>query len=196
MTRNKLLMTCSVAVVTAALAIVARAQTDNMKDRFTFAAANGSKAGPRGEGRLELVVTRWSSDAECDRVLSAVTEGGPDKLRDALGDSYVAGWIHWPGNLDYTVRYARRMPRAEGGEDVVLVTDSRTWIGWNSPDFTGWTDSPFTVIHLRLNRDGAGEGKLSLGNKIRGDKEAGVVLENYATEPTFLTEVRREKNAA
>jgi hypothetical protein len=196
MTRSKLFIAGAVAVLMPALAILAHAQTNDVKERFTFMAANGGKAGPSGEGRLELVITRWSSDAERDRMLSVVSEEGPDKLLDALHDAYMTGWIHWPGNLDYTLRYARRTPRPDGGEDVVLVTDSRTWIGWDSALGKGWTDSPFTVIHLRLDQAGAGEGKVSMGTKIRGDKEAGIVLDDYANQPTLLTDVRRERNSS
>ena len=194
MKRTKLLMTCAVTLFIPLLANITHAQTETAKERFTFTAPNGSKAGPNGEARLELVITRWSSDAERDRVRSVVTEEGPDKVNNALGDA--AGWIHWPGNLDYTLRYARRTPRPDGGEDIVLVTDSRTWIGWDPTHFTGWTESPFTVIHLRLNNEGAGEGKLSPGNKIRSDKDAGIVLEDYASQPTFLTDVRRERKTS
>ena len=196
MTRNKWLRTTGVSLLLPLLATVGHAQTDTAKDRFTFVAANGSKAGPSGADRLELVVERWSSDAERDRVHSVVTAEGPDHLRNALSDAYAAGWIHWPGHLDYTLRYARRSPRPDGGEDVVVVTDSRTWIGWDSNQTAGWTDAPFTVIHLRLNKDGAGEGKLSPGNNIRSDKEIGIVLDDYASQATFLTEVQRERHSS
>jgi hypothetical protein len=178
------------------LVAVTLAQTDTVTDRFTFTAADGSKSGPGAQGRLELAVTRWSSDAERDRVRSVVTEDGPDKVLDALRDAYAAGWIHWPGNLDYTLRYARRTPRPDGGEDVVLVIDSRTWIGWHPAHSAGWTDAPFSVLQLRLDKAGTGEGKLALGNKIRGDKEAGIVLDDYAGQPTFLNDVRRERPSA
>ena len=176
---------------------ITHAEADTVHERFTFTAANGSLAGPSGAGRLELVVTRWSSDAERDRVHAVVTEEGPDQLRNALGDAYAAGWLHWPGHLDYTLRYARRAPRPDGGEDIVLVTDSRTWIGWDTRHSMGWTDGPVTVIHLRLNKDGAGEGRLSLSaTKIRGDKDAGVVLDDYASQPIFLTEIQRDRSSS
>ena len=194
MTRTKLLIACAVAVLMPSLANFAYAQTDSAKERFTFVAANGSKAGPSGEGRLELVVTRWSSDAERDRVRSVVTEG-PDKLLNAFHDSYMTGWIHWPGNLDYTLRYARRTLRPDGGEDLVLVTDAPIWLGWEPALSTRGTEAPFTVIQLRLNKEGTGEGKVYLGTKIRSDKDAGIVLEDDASQPTLLTDIRRERSA-
>ena len=92
-----------------ALVTVAVAQTNHAEQRFTFKAANADKAGPSGEGRLELVVTQWSTDVERDRVLSALREHGPDKLADAIRMAYAVGYMHWPGGLDYTLRYAYRI---------------------------------------------------------------------------------------
>jgi hypothetical protein len=196
MTRTKWLGACGVALLIPSLAILAHAQTDQVKDRFTFVAANASKGGPSAEGRLEIVVNRWSSDVERDRVLSVVTEEGPAKLFNALRDANMTGWINWPGHLHYTLRYARRTPRPNGGDDVVLVADSRAWVWWDPALSTGSTDAPYTVIHLRLNKEGAGDGNVSFGTKIRGDKAAGIVLEGDATQPTLLTEVRRERSAS
>jgi len=50
------------------------------------------------------------------------------------------------------------------------------------------------VIELRLNRDGEGEGKMSLATKIIPDKDKNTItLENYETSPVMLTNVRRER---
>jgi len=48
-------------------------------------------------------------------------------------------------------------------------------------------DYPFTLIELRLNKDGEGEGKMSLATKIIADKENNIVmLENYAIQPLYI----------
>jgi hypothetical protein len=55
-------------------------------------------------------------------------------------------------------------------------------------------DYPFTVIELHLNRDGEGEGKMSLATKIMADKEANTItLENWGTQPVMLRAVHTEK---
>jgi len=55
-------------------------------------------------------------------------------------------------------------------------------------------DYPFTVIELHLNRDGEGEGKMSIATKVIYDKKENMVtLENYQTSPVLLTNVKREK---
>jgi hypothetical protein len=44
---------------------------------------------------------------------------------------------------------------------------------------------------MRVDRNGEGEGKMSVATKIRFDKEKKVIeLENYASEPVRLQNVR------
>ena len=47
---------------------------------------------------------------------------------------------------------------------------------------------------MRPNRDGDGEGKMSLATKIIPDRDNNIItLENYETQPVQLTSVKREK---
>jgi hypothetical protein len=56
------------------------------------------------------------------------------------------------------------MALPEGGERVVLVTDRRIGF-WEAANQPRLIDYPFTVIELHLNRDGEGEGKMSIATK-------------------------------
>ena len=50
------------------------------------------------------------------------------------------------------------------------------------------------MIELRLNRNGEGDGKISVATKIIPDKEHNTVtLENWDLQPVMLTHVVREK---
>ena len=195
LSRNVTRLACAAAVL--AFGTVALAQTSTVKERFTFAALNGSKAGPAGGNRLELVVNRWSNDAERDRVYSALADNGQDKLADALAALPEAGYINWPGNLEYIVRYANRIPRPDGGEDVVLAADAQMSLWWDPAISTPSTSPRFTVIQLRLSKDGHGEGKLSLATKVTANKETKTfALEDYAKQPAILTDVQRERTSS
>src|SRR5438552_15272751 len=179
-----------VAVLT--LTTIVLAQTNQVEQRYTFKAANGSKSGPSGEGRLELVITRWSTDAERARLLSALREG-PNKLADAIRAGYAVGYMHSPGGLDYTLRYAYRVPNPDGGEDVVLGTDQPIRLWWDSGSATP-SSSQATVIQLRLNRDGRGEGKLGT-NVTNHHKAKTFVIENFDALPATLVDVQRERSS-
>ena len=90
-------------------------------------------------------------------------------------------------------RAARRQAAQALGERVVLVTDRRIGF-WEAANQPRSYDYPFTVIELHLNRDGEGEGKMSIATKVIYDKKENMItLENYQTSPVQLTNVKREK---
>jgi hypothetical protein len=55
-------------------------------------------------------------------------------------------------------------------------------------------DYPFSLVELRLNAQGEGEGKWSAATKIMADKvNRTMVLENWSAQPVMLTSVKRIK---
>jgi hypothetical protein len=146
-----------------------------------------------GATTVEIVVNRWSTEAERSRLLSVLMDKGPDKLLDALRDTPRVGYFRTPNSIGYDLHYAHRAPLPEGGEQVVIATDRP--IGFaEATNRPRSIDYPFTVVELHLNRDGEGEGKMSIATKITGDKENNmVVLENYGTTPVMLKNIRRER---
>jgi hypothetical protein len=173
---------------------VAVAQTHGGRERFTAFAVNldSTAVAPAGAGVVEMVVERYSTDAERDRLMKALMEKGPEKLLDTLQSLPRVGYIRTPNTIGYDLRYARKAPLPEGGERVVLATDR--YIGfWEAANRPRTIDYPFTIIELRLNRDGVGEGKMSLATRITVDKEhQQIELENYGSQPVLLKTVRRE----
>jgi hypothetical protein len=120
-----------------------------------------------------------------------------EKLADALAALPEAGYIYWPGNLEYIVRYARRVPGLDGGEDVVLAADTPMNLWWGPAISTPSASPRFTVIHLRMSKDGRGEGKLSLATKVTANKATKTfALEDYAKQPAILTDVQRERTSS
>lgn len=177
------------AVLFAASAVLS-AQTTGAPVRFTAAAFNLDRG---AAGNVEIVINRWSTDAERDRLMKIAFERGPDKLLDTLQDLPRAGYLRTPDSIGWDIHFARRLPGDDGGERIVAVTDRRIGF-WEATNRPRSIDYPFTVIELHLNRDGEGEGKLSLATKIIADKENNIItLENYAMQPVMLTNVRSEK---
>jgi hypothetical protein len=102
------------------------------------------------------------------------------------------GSIRTPNSIGYDLHYARKNPLDEGGDQIVLATDR--YIGfWEAANRPRTVDYPFTLIEMRVGKDGVGEGKLSLFTKIMYDKKKNqIVLEDYGSQPVLLTQVRRE----
>ncbi len=167
----------------AGLTMIAAAQTNGSPERFTAMAVNMSRG---GAGTVEIVVNRWSTEAERSKLMSTLMNQGDDKLLSVLQDMPRVGYFRTPNSLGYDIHYAHRETMPEGGERVVLATDRRIGF-WEAANQPRSIDYPFTIIELRLNKDGEGEGKMSLATKIMADKNTNtVVLENYDTQPVLL----------
>lgn len=177
----------------ACFAAAAPAYTQKPAERFTALAVNldGTTPVPTGAGQVEVVINRYSSEADGDRILTTLFEKGPDGLLRLIQDMPRVGYIRTPQSIGYDLRFARKVRDEEGGERVAIMTD-RPIAFWEAVNRPRTIDYPFTVIELRLNREGEGEGKLSLFTKIEGDKRnRTLVLENYGTQPVMLKSVRR-----
>src|SRR5262249_26371773 len=161
-------------------------------ERFHALAVNMNRG---GTANLEIVINRWSTESERTRLLSVLMEKGADKLLDVLQDTPKVGYIRNIESIGWDLHYARTVPMPEGGERIVLATDRRIGF-WEAANQPRSIDYPFTVIELHINREGEGEGKMSLATKIIADKENGIItLENYGIQPVLLQGVKREKSS-
>jgi len=143
---------------------------------------------------INIDVLRWSSDEESVKLVAAY-KGNKDKWADALDAAPSVGYV-WPAaaDLGYSVKLARKLPSPGGGSRIILAV-SPALGSWDRPAWKGpndlATDYPFTVIELRLNRAGVGDGKASLAGKLAVDEAAiAVVLEDYAAAPILFNGVR------
>src|SRR6185503_14320463 len=161
--KKALVITLAACFAAAAVA----AQTRGGRERFTAFAVNlDASAGARtGAGVVEIVVQRWSSDAERDRLFTALADKGPEKLLDTLQKLPRAGYIRTPNSIGYDLHFARTAPLDEGGERIVIATD-RYISFWEASHRPRSIEYPFSVSEMRINRDGVGEGELSIATEI------------------------------
>jgi hypothetical protein len=162
-------------------------------ERFTAAAINMNRG---VASNIDIVVNRYSTDGERDRLMSVMLERGPEKLLDTLQSLPRVGYFRTPDSIGWDIHFARKTRGTDGGERITLITDRRIGF-WEASRQPRSFDYPFTVIELRLNGDGEGEGKMSIATKIMyDDKKNEIVLENYQSQPVLLTEVRQERKTA
>jgi hypothetical protein len=116
-----------------------------------------------------------------------------EALTTALVKAPTIGYIWTDEVTGYSIKYAYRLPLPAGGERIVLAT-SRVLGGgsiqWKPSEPA--TDYQFTIIELRLNAKGLGEGKTSLTSKVIVDNEAKTLaIENYTAAPVILQNVKK-----
>ena len=116
-------------------------------------------------------------------------------LTAAIGRAPTLGYIWTNDVTGYAIKYAHRLPLPDGGERIILATNRRLGAhvqGWTLVAAETLTDYEFTLIELRLDSRGLGEGKTSLTTKVVVDDSAKTVaLDNYATAPPVLQNVKR-----
>ena len=157
--------------------------------RLRALAVNMSGVGRPGAETLDIVIERWSTDADQKMVIDTLKERG-DKLLDALQDLEPrAGYIRTTTSLGWDIQYARQEELSSGGRRVVFATD-RPMSFYELRNRTRSSEFEFMFCEIRLRPDGKGEGKLSTVAKIRWDAyERAVEIEDYAIEPVRLTQV-------
>ena len=115
------------------------------------------------------------------------------RLSAAIKAAPTLGYIWTDGVTGYSIKYAWRSPATEDKERIVLVTDRR--LDSHAPDWAPVSgaagDADFTIIELRLDRQGVGEGKTSLTTSVAIDTAANTLaLDGYAAAPTSLRVTR------
>jgi len=188
--RGGVLVAASVALLAGAAAPAA--QVKPLAARFSATTVNMD---PSGEP-LKIDILRWSERAERESLLAAFGQGDEPLLK-ALQDAPTIGYIWTSGSLGYALRFAHRIALPDGGERILLATDRRlgAWDRrpWAAAGTAPPADYAFTLIELRLNRDGQGEGKMSLAARISADEATkSLTLSDYEATPVLLSTVKRE----
>jgi hypothetical protein len=192
--RLSLAVGCVVVLVSAMLLSEAtpRAQAGR-PERYSAVAVNFHAPTGAGVTPVDLIVRRWTTDAERDAVFTLFTEKGQEALIDRMRQMPSVGSIQVPGSVGYDIRFATRTISPGGLERIMLVTDRP--IGFAEASSQGRTlDYPFSVIEMRVGSDGRGEGRLTIATKFMFDPGTRtMVLENYNDVPVRLQSVRKEK---
>ena len=143
-------------------------------------------------GLLQIQITRWSTDAERDKLTNTLFEQGGKQLLDVVSKLPPAGSVRTPDSVGYPLRYARRTTASQNIETVVIITN-RALSFYELKNAPRSRDYPFTVIRFQLNSQGRGQGDVLLATKISGDSATkDIAFENFGATPLKLQNVRRE----
>ncbi|HEU4938931.1 MAG TPA: hypothetical protein VFT39_20925 [Vicinamibacterales bacterium] len=170
--------------------------------RMSAFAVSMATAAPGANAVMDIRVKRWSTPTERENLITTAVEKGQDALLRALQKMPDHGRISIPGwtgpdphnaRLGWTLHYAYVTPGEDGGYRIGIATDR--YIGmWEARNQPRTIDYPFSLIEIRLGKDGKGVGKMAVATKIDFDKKKKqLVLENYSSEPVRLNEVKIEK---
>jgi hypothetical protein len=128
-------------------------------------------------------------------------------LTAAIGKAPTIGYVWTSGITGYSIKYAYHAPLPDGGERIILATDRRLGAylpAWTPVPSTSSgelasatapaTDYEFTLIEMRMNSTGSGEGKTSLTTKVIVDGDAKTLaLDDYTSAPANLQNVKNHR---
>lgn len=116
-------------------------------------------------------------------------------LAIALTQATTVGFLWSSEVAGYAIRYAGKITTADGSERVILITDRRLGATnelWNPTIQASQAPYDFSVIELRVNAKGEGEGKVTVTGKVAPDPTAGIIAPaEYEVLPLTLTKVKR-----
>ena len=169
--------------------------------RMTAFAVNMSNIGTGTSGTAEITVERWSTAEERKQLIDTLLEKGQDALLSAIQKTKSKGRMRFPtwrgpdphqALLGWDLRYAWHVGLPEGGHQIVLGFDR--YIGfWEARNQPRTIDYPFSLVEIRVNKDGEGEGKYAVATKLSFDKKKNQLeIENYSTEPVRLNNIKTE----
>lgn len=160
---------------------------------FTAFAVNMNASAGATTATVQIVINRWSSDAERAEFMNALQQKSADAQRNALQKLPRIGYIRTPDSIGYELHYANEVKDEDGGRRVFIATDRpiSTWEAINRPRTI---DYPFTFIEFHLGHGETGEGKMSVATRvIVNERRKLIELENYGIQPVLLQNVQERR---
>ncbi len=142
---------------------------------------------------VNIVINRWSTVEEQERVMTTVLEQGGKALLGVLQAFPPVGSVAPIGGVGFNVPYATRTRGLDGIERILVLTDrpmsfTERWYGGLS------TDYPFMLIEMEFKPSGDGTGRIIVAARLTADKfNRTLVVENLDIQPMQLISLKRER---
>ncbi len=190
---RKILVSCVLALL--AFVTVPLTAEDKPIVRFRAFAINMTGGSRTSAGTVDIAITRWSTEADREALITTLKEKGSGALLDALVKEPESGFIKMPNTLGWTLYYARQSELPDGSKRIVIATNRRLGFGEVSQQSRS-VNYDFTLIEMHFPKDPKkkGEGKMALAAKVSFDpKTQQVEIENYGTMPVQLKNIEAVK---
>lgn len=138
---------------------------------------------------LEIHLERYTTVAERETMQAAYEKGKQQALMDVLQRAPRIGMFRVPGNLSWDIKYAFRQRGRDNLTRIYLITDRNVSFAeaYARPRSL---DYPFTVIEMRVDDNGMGEGVVMVAAAVGFDRQ-NLMIEDYLDKPLRLTQVKR-----
>ena len=154
------------------LAATATALQDRTPLTLISFAVNLNAERPAAKANIvEIKINRWSDDGQRAALVDALRKGGETAALTALQKTHPVGIVRTPDSVGWDLHYAHEVPTDDGGRHIIIATD-RPIAFWEAANNTRSSHYPFTLIELHLDKNGKGEGRMTIAAKatLNGDR--------------------------
>jgi hypothetical protein len=143
---------------------------------------------------IDIVIERWSTDEEVEKLRTILIEKGGDDLLPAVQKIKPrCGYVRTSNSLGWDLQFARQTELENGARKIVVGTD-RPIAFWEARNNPRSRDYEFSLAEIRLPKEGKGQGKAITMAKLSYNKDTNTLeVENYQREPVRLNEITIEK---
>ena len=200
--RARSIATLMVAVVMIVVLLApspAQAKKKDILESYTANVMVMDSPGQQNSSILTMNIYEWTTDEDREKIIDAVKEATGDprspsmrQVSTSLRKLGKAGYLFLMGERGWPIRYAREFNTSSGRELVLAldrpVTFSEVYAGSQARDFD------VTIIVLKLDSAGQGEGVASVGTEVAWNEAKGQIeVTNFSSQPIKLTSVRPSK---
>jgi hypothetical protein len=165
-----------------------KAKKEKKRETYT-AVAIGTGGGLGGKTmNLTFTVDEYTTDDQVRQYLGILKEKGNDGLRKVL-EKVKAGRVAPTAATGTDLAVARKLT-AEGGQLIIRVVSARPMPFLELYRGGRSTDYPFTIIELRLNQEGKGDGAVIGAAQLDFDDKGVLQIESYGNQYVKLTNVK------
>ncbi|MBM3780897.1 MAG: hypothetical protein FJW29_04350 [Acidobacteria bacterium] len=144
---------------------------------------------------IRIDITGWSNPSQREFLVRSFLEKQQEGLLTALQQQPEIGRFTFPGymgpdpdniyRLGTDIRYAMNHPLPDGDRRIVIIT--LRVLGCREVLNQPRTGDKFTLLEMRFDAKGKGEGRMAWATRIRMDNRTNTIdLENYTSEPVRL----------
>jgi hypothetical protein len=172
-------------------------------ETFNGRAVDTTGPTPTKGGPIEILLERWSSDAD-DQTLRTALASGPEALLTALKSvSNGVAVVLSPGVQGTGARardrrrqgllFARDI-KGPNGRRLIFATDEQLDFAGTTKERARPTQNEFTLLDIRFGADGKGVGKLGSVSQVKYNQQTkSFELENYDKLPAILVDLTSVK---
>ncbi len=139
-------------------------------------------------GIIEVVINRWSTDAEREDLKTVLQAAGSQAMVKEMEKMPQVGYIKTANSMGDALLYARSTELPDGGRQVVVATNRPISVaGSLAPGAAQKYD--LSVVEMRWKKgDSKGEGKMTLAAEA-SIKDGKLQLTNYMGQPPILKDI-------